>query len=575
MNNKETAGDFRPGMLSFSIRRVACRMGGAGTRACALLAFISGGVLSACTNPFAPTAGERPVQTPSELLREISAIELTPSDEAPAIDLRGVEGLESVELSLEQCRASALERNHDIRVALVSPTIAVESITREEARFESFFGATARWSQNDSPTSSTLDSAQSEFGSFEPSFTLPLRTGGSASVSLPITRSETDNQFSTLNPAYTSDLRFSLSHELLRNAGRRQTTHGIRLAAYGRDISEARTKLNVLSTLISVDRAYWQLYAQREALRVRENELELAETQLESARRRFNAQTSPEIDVVRAQAGVADRLGNIVSAREQVRRAQRELKRLINAPGLDVDSETVVVTASPPDPVLYSIDPPALVDHAMSARMEMLELEIQLAQDIDQIEYQRLQALPLLTAGAGYTINGLGGSLDDSLETTSENRFEDWNVSLTAQLPLGNRGALSDVRRAVLERLQRLASRDTREQLIRQEIYDAADAIDSNWQRILAARQSVVLQTRAFEAETRQFDAGRSTSTDVLDAATNLANAQLTEIRAIVDYQLAQVAIAQATGTLLGATKVSWEPVPTPKLGGSWYTPEP
>jgi outer membrane protein len=49
------------------------------------------------------------------------------------------------------------------------------------------------------------------------------------------------------------------------------------------------------------------------------------------------------------------------------------------------------------------------------------------------------------------------------------------------------------------------------------------------------------------------------TSTDVLDAQTRLANAQSAEIAAITDYQIAQIDIAFATGTLLGRAGVAWQ----------------
>ncbi len=74
------------------------------------------------------------------------------------------------------------------------------------------------------------------------------------------------------------------------------------------------------------------------------------------------------------------------------------------------------------------------------------------------------------------------------------------------------------------------------------------------------------------------------TSTDVLDAATRLAEAQLAEIQAVVDYQIAQVDLAAATGTLLGAAKVTWEPsrpveqpapVDTEAVGGGFEPPVP
>jgi len=51
-------------------------------------------------------------------------------------------------------------------------------------------------------------------------------------------------------------------------------------------------------------------------------------------------------------------------------------------------------------------------------------------------------------------------------------------------------------------------------------------------------------------------------ATDVLDAQTSLGDAQSAEIRAVTDYQVSQVDLAFATGTLLGATKVRWQPTP-------------
>ncbi|HMO26535.1 MAG TPA: TolC family protein, partial [Tepidisphaeraceae bacterium] len=53
---------------------------------------------------------------------------------------------------------------------------------------------------------------------------------------------------------------------------------------------------------------------------------------------------------------------------------------------------------------------------------------------------------------------------------------------------------------------------------------------------------------------------GLRTSTDVLDAQTRLADARSSEIGALADYQIAQVDLAYATGTLLGAAAIEWSP---------------
>lgn len=534
------------------------------------------GVTAGCQGPFGSRTGDYAPAIPPERLREIASLGLERVEQAPmetTPEVNRFEGLERVAISLEEARAAALSNNLDLKVAVVDPTIANEALTAEEAAFEAAFTTSALWRETDSPTASELSDAQAEFGSVTPGVTIPLRTGGTATVSLPIGYSKTNNVFSILNPAYTSDLQFSISHPLLRDAGRHATMHGIRIASYNVQISEAQTKLSVLTQLAAVDRAYWRLYAAQEVLKVRQQQYELAQAQLERAERRFQAGDVAEVEVIRAQSGVADRLGAILQAQNAVLTLQRELKRVMRIPGLDVDSETMLELRSLPDPVVYELEPARLIDLAMVNRMDLLQEELRLAQDAANIRFRENQALPRLDATATYTINGLGGDLGESLDVMSDNDFADWSVGLTATVPLGNEAAISQLRRAVLTRIQRLYTREARQQTIRQEVLDAVDSLRADWQRILAARQAVILNARTLEAEQRQNLQGLSTVTDVLDAATRLADAQLAEIQAIVDYEVSQINLAAATGTLLGAAKVSWEPAPTAAVDGWWIAP--
>lgn len=511
-------------------------------------------------------------------LREIQTLTLVPaSDEDDEAAVRLAERLASsdrAELSIEECRVLALRNNLQLRAALVDPAIANEDLSREEAAFEAALTVDASWRNQDSATSSSLVDAQSELQALRAGVNVPLRTGGRANVTIPLSRSETNNQFSTLNPAYTSDLDLSLSQPLLRDAGRFASTYGIRIASIGRQSTEARTKLAVMTQLIEVDRAYWSLYRAREELVVRQEQLELSQAQRDRARRRVDAGQSAEIEVVRAEAAVASSLDAILQTESLVLSQQRELKRLVNATGLEVNSVVVLVPTSPPDPVRYRYERETLLALAMDQRMDLLAEELALAGDRAGVRFAENQALPALALTAGYTINGLGESLGDSLEQMAENRFEDWSIGAQASVPLGNERALASLRRAALVRLQRISTVEGRRQTITQQVLNAIDRLEANWQRIIAAAQSVAVNRRALEAEQRQFDVGRSTSTDVLDATSRLSQARLDEIRAIVEYQLAQLELASATGTLLGQARVRWEPVPRPRTQGPWIAPK-
>jgi outer membrane protein TolC len=565
-----------PNLVSIPLRRQTPPCLAVSLFRCLALATVSG-LLCACEgNPFTSQDSDYGKKVALERLRSVPPAHMedyqhpTPGPEveeqALAQARQRFEGLEKIDLSLEDCRQSALEHNLDLKVAVVNPTIAAQQVTLEDAKFESAFTLSTAFLNTDVPTASELISGQATQFTLTPGVTIPLRTGGNITVSLPYERDENNNRFSTLNPSYSSDFQVSLSHQLLRGAGRRTNTASLRIASYNQQATEAQTNLEVIRQLAAVDRSYWRLFQSRRELEVTQQQWELAKDQEDRAQHRVDTGMSPQIEVTRAQAGVAARLQAIIVAQNNVLLQQRELKRIINLPGLTVDTKTMVVTSTPPDPVQYIFDSPRLEDQALTNRMEMLELELQLAADAAQIAFARNQMLPLLTLDYTYRVNGLGASTQDAFHMLNQKHFEDWEVGLTASVPLGNEAARSQLRSAILTRLQRLSSKESREQSIRQEVLNAIDALDAGWQNVLAARQSVILEDRTLKAEQRQFDLGGSTSTNVLDAATRLAAAQLSEARALADYQISQVDLAFATGTLLGASKVSWEPAPNPPL---------
>jgi outer membrane protein len=528
--------------------------------------------LPACTSPFARHPLDIDARVTPDRVSQVRSLNLksyeasdaaTPDATTPEESLERARErfarTERMELSVVQARAATLSNNLELGVSLISPTIAAQSVAQEEGKFEAAFTLDASWAETDQPTASTLSGSSTRAQSVTPGLTVPLRTGGTASITLPITRFETDNTFSTLNPSTNADLQFSLSHNLLRGAGRRATTHGLRIAGYNHQISQTQTKLAVIRQLAAADRAYWRLYAAQQALDVRVQQYTLAKDQYERAVRFTDAGETARIEVVRAQSGLADRVEQVIRAQNTVLLTERTLKRLINIPGLDVDSATAIDTISPPDPVRYEFDTAQLTVEALANRMEMLELELRLASDAAGEALARNQALPLVAMSYSYRVNGLGGTEGDAFSNLGDNDFEDWSVGLRSEIPLGNEERKAGVMRAVLTRLQRLASIEDRTQSITQEVYDAADTLATNWQRILAARESVILNTRLLLAEQNQFGQGANTSNDVLDADTALAQARLIEIDAIVEYQISQIDLAFATGTLLGSSQVEFD----------------
>lgn len=527
---------------------------------CWIVGFSSALIVGCDTTPEPVSFYETKIK--SEKLRQIDPLVLPTVEPNEPLE-KAVAMPEEIAVPIEQCRAWALENNLGLKAELLNPTIAAETLSAEEAKFEASFFSRIQYSKTDRPVGTALfvQGSSTDSGTVDLGVQMPLQTGGTLTLDLVDNRTLTNQTSFFLNPSYTTALSFSISQPLLRNAGYRTSMYSIRLRGYDRQIAEARTKLEVISVLAAADRAYWRLAAARKELEVRLQQYELAKAQLARAERLAAAGQTAEVEVLRAQAGMASQAEQIILAENNLRNRQRELKRIINHFSLPIQSAVRLLPATEPDLVRYELKGKDLVTKAIENRMELLEMELQIARQVSTIDYLKNQALPVVNLEYTYNINGLGPTRSDSYDLLQDNRFADHRLGLTMLIPLGNEAAKSTLRAAFYQRMQLLATQENRKSLIEMEVLNAIDQTEANWQRILAARQNVMLEARLVEAEIRQFENGLRTSTDVLEAQARLANAQSAEIRAITEYQISLVDLAYATGTLMGAAKVDWEPL--------------
>ena len=83
-----------------------------------------------------------------------------------------------------------------------------------------------------------------------------------------------------------------------------------------------------------------------------------------------------------------------------------------------------------------------------------------------------------------------------------------------------------------------------------QEVRKAARQIETNSQRVEAARVNVRLQKEKLEAEEKKYENGMSTSFQVLEFQEDLAEAERNHARALIDYNVSLAELDRVTGTL-------------------------
>ncbi len=322
-----------------------------------------------------------------------------------------------------------LKNNLDLKVQLIEPAIAAKQVSAEEAKFESSFFTNLTYSNIDQPSVIVEQAQKYKSQTADLGVQVPLQTGGTAKFDLADNRTNISvGNYSEVS--YTPTTTFSISQPLLRGAGKRVNTYSIRVLEYQRHITDAMTKLEVIRVLANADRGYWRLYAARKELEVRQQEYESAQAQLAQTRRMVALGEKAAVEETRSEAGVAERLDGIITAKKAMEDRQRELKQIMNEAGLGIDSPALVVPMTEPDPVRYEIDKERLTKSAVENRMEMLEVELQLAQDSSTVDYYKNQMLPLVAMDYTYNMNGIGAARSDAYDMMFDRTSESYTVGM-------------------------------------------------------------------------------------------------------------------------------------------------
>lgn len=478
-------------------------------------------------------------------------------------------------LNILEVRSKALKNNLAIEVSQLDPAMASASLRQEQAKFDNIIFAYAKKTGIDSPknagnlagfssTNPNLDGQQVKITNLAQSVQtldimagvkVPLRSGGSVTLSSPLENKKTAGAFSS--DEYNSALRFSVSQPLLRNAGTQVNEASIRVAEFDKQAIQLKTKLQAIRIIALTDKAYWGLYEAWAQLDIRNQQYQLAIQNLTMVRQRVNEGLTAAIELNRAEIGVADRMEALIIAETNLKLAQRQLRFFMNDMESEQDNPSVINTTTEPNLLRYEFDRNKLIHDALNGRLDLLELELKLSAEAVNIQYFENQTLPLFSLDYHYgALSSSANNLSNSYQNVFNGQFNEWAIGLKFEMPFTNEANKAKLDYAVQQRNKSLATKRLQTLTVKKEIFDALDQVENNWQRILAARQQVVIAGYNYDAELKQFNEGLRTMTEVLETLTRLGEAQIKEVKAVSDYQVSMIDIAYATGTIFGYTKL-------------------
>ena len=316
-------------------------------------------------------------------------------------------------------------------------------------------------------------------------------------------------------------------------------------------------------------------YKSVSSLAVQRQALDLAETLVRDNEARVEIGTMAPIEIVSARSQAAQARQTLAQAEQNLATTELTLKQLI----VDgTEDEYWVATLNPvdlPTRTVPPIDLETAIRLALDERTDIARSQRQL--DINNVNLStmsnnRLPAVDLLASyqlqgqgGTRFIRSGLGGDvlleipggIGDAFDQLFDATFPVWTVQVNVSYPIGTSAADAAYARARIQVQQVQAQLRQLGLQVATEVTNAVLQIRGISRRIEASTAARELADEQLAAEQSKFIAGTQTNYFVVQAQRDLASAQDTELRAVLDMQKALVEFDRVQRTSLSQAGIS------------------
>ena len=470
----------------------------------------------------------------------------------------------TLELTLDEATARALERNLDLAVERLNPLIQDTNLERLHAAYRPTLTSQVGHLARVQPPTSQLNGGvlvQNDTSTYNTGISQALRwTGGDVAVAFNNNKQVTSATFSNFNPAFNTNFSATLTQPLLRDLWIDGTRQQLKVTAINREISDIQLKGTLATTVANVRNAYWELVFAVQAVDVAKGSLDLADKLVQDNKARVEVGTMAPLDVVQSEAEAATRRQALAQAEAVMRSAELSLKRLIVNGTDDPLWRATLTPIDRPEFRSEPLDVETAVRTALSSRTDLAQARKTLDSNDITIKFLRNQQLPALDLLANYGMAGLGGTqfvrsglgstqvletipggYGNAWSTLANRDYPTWNFQVNFSYPLGGSAADAVYARSRVQRNQTAAQLKALELQVATDVTNAALQVESSLKSYEAATVARSLAETRLSAEQSRFEVGLSTNFFVVQAQRDLATAQNSELRALLNYRRAIV----------------------------------
>jgi outer membrane protein len=466
-------------------------------------------------------------------------------------------------LALDDSVRLALLNIPDVRLDYAQIDFARDNLGRAHSLFDPFATSSFADTRAKSLPTSTLQGApllSNLTQTTQMSYQEIFPTGTNFQAAFSANKFSSNSSFSIVNPSLATTFQFAVTQPLLRNFGLFPNRAPILIAQ--RNLKQARSVFQgeVNDIILQVVGNYWSVVLARENLDVQRKSLDEAQKSYDHDKKALSLGALPPLDIYRSESQVASRRVGVIQAEYSLKQAADAFRRTIGA-DLDPAIQPLDLDLTDrPEPLgeLPTTDIASALARATANRPEFEAIRQQLASDEMSIRLASNNLKPDVELAGFYTGNGLNNSpagmdigLTGSLSQTFHFNYPTYGASLSLNLPVRRHAAQANLADALVGRRRDQYQERQTHQNITLEVTNAVHSLEEAKLTMEAAKVATDLARDTLHADERKYELGAEPVFFVLDAQTQLAQAELNLIQAQVNFQLAVAQLDHATGDLL------------------------
>ncbi len=476
-------------------------------------------------------------------------------------------------LTLQDAISTSLKNNLQVQIAREVRSITQSGVLNAEGSFDWNLASSLSWSKAESTTfrsaiagsAPTKNETDSWTRQFSASLSKPFEWGGTFSMSYApsysfasgtVTSPTTVTPFATAAP-YSGSMSATYTQSLLKGFGREDAGSALMVARIGARTADLTFQASIINLVASTESAYWDVVYGQRNLETRTQALELARKQLKENRIRVEVGTMAPLDVVNAEAAVAQAEQNIIAAEAQLAIAREALVRTLFP---NAERPAGIETVDAPNLSHIQLKDEEAEKMALARRVELRSAKLDLESKTILEKAADNRTKPQLDAFATYSgtsdnykaIGPVNGDLFNS-------RNPGYTVGLNFSYPLQGKAAKGSQAAARASRRSSELSLRDQELGVVLEVRTALRNLEAAEKGVKAAEKTRIFRQKDLEAEQKKFDNGMSTNFLVLTKMTDLDNARSAEVQAQIAYAKNVTSLEKAVGNLLEARGLKLE----------------